>query len=163
MSDTDAFAGDSPVSNYDYNAFYVRSTNSKGFDKPVRTDFFTSFPPELTGELNALIARQVFPEYRTSQDFIRDAVVHHLHRRQEEANDPNFTRASEDFFLLEKTRLAVAAGKANEDTVITFIESLRSERDQVKRERLIELARESAEKMSSEHWRTELLRNLPVQ
>lgn len=61
---------------YDPEEFYVASTNSKGFGSSFRI----KVPPEVIGEIGALVAARVIPLYRTPADFHRDAMVHRLHQ-----------------------------------------------------------------------------------
>ncbi len=57
---------------YSPDKFYVRATDGKGHSENVQT----KISPSLLGELSAIIAAKEIPEYRTVQDFIRDAVLH---------------------------------------------------------------------------------------
>lgn len=70
------------ASTYDPEKFYVGSTNTKGFQASIRVNI----PPEVHAEIGALVASRDFPMYRTNQDFYRDAIVHHLKRRQDAAS-----------------------------------------------------------------------------
>lgn len=57
---------------YNINERYVRSTNGHDHSSQVRV----SFPPTMIGCVREVM--EVVPEYRTVEDFIRDAVVHRL-------------------------------------------------------------------------------------
>jgi hypothetical protein len=44
-------------------------------------------PPQTAGELASIVASRVFPTYRTSNDFVRDAIVHRVHDIAEMVKD----------------------------------------------------------------------------
>lgn len=60
---------------YSPDKFYTASRNKKGFTSTVRQ----SVPPEVLAHIGELVASRTVPEYRTSADFFRDAIVHRLH------------------------------------------------------------------------------------
>lgn len=62
-------------STYARDHFYVTATDSKGHSSKIRV----STPPEVKGQIAALIASKALPMYRTEEDFHRDALVHRLH------------------------------------------------------------------------------------
>lgn len=54
---------------------YNRSTDGHGHNVNLQT----RIAPDIAGEINALVASQVIPEYRTAADVVRDALVHRLY------------------------------------------------------------------------------------
>jgi hypothetical protein len=74
----------SRVTGYDPTKFYVSSTDNRGH----RSRTALSLPPDILREIHNLIELRAFPAYRQTQDFIRDAVHHHLHTRGQQLADP---------------------------------------------------------------------------
>jgi hypothetical protein len=62
-------------SEYSPDNVYNRSTDGHGHNVNLQT----RVAPDIAGEINALVASQVIPEYRTSADVVRDALVHRLY------------------------------------------------------------------------------------
>lgn len=61
---------------YDPDAIYTRSTNK--FDHS--STMHTPFPRQVISMVQAIVSSNLVPEYRTPHDFIRNAVLHQLHR-----------------------------------------------------------------------------------
>ena len=59
---------------YDPLAFYTRSEDKKGHSFHLRAPI----PKPVAGEMNALIASQTVPQYRSVGDIVRDAIYHRL-------------------------------------------------------------------------------------
>lgn len=59
---------------YNPNDFYTSGVDHRGHSSTQRV----SLPPDLAGQLAALVASRKFPHYDTVQALIRDAVVHRL-------------------------------------------------------------------------------------
>lgn len=60
---------------YSPDNFYTRATDGKGHSELVHV----KLPPHVASALAAIVQSRAVPEYRTTQDLIRDAVVHRLH------------------------------------------------------------------------------------
>jgi hypothetical protein len=75
---------------YDPNSFYPASRDKKGFGASIRI----TVPPSILGEVSALVARGIIPEYRTNHDFFRDAIVHRLHYVSDMIRDENMQRVA---------------------------------------------------------------------
>lgn len=59
---------------YSPDKFYCRSSDTHGHYRHVRVNV----PPTMAGMLESMVESGGIPEYRTSQDVIRDAIVHRL-------------------------------------------------------------------------------------
>lgn len=62
------------MSDYSPDKFYTHATDKKGHCVSIRT----AVPPNLSSEIDTLIASRKYPDYKTPQDFVRDAVFHRL-------------------------------------------------------------------------------------
>ena len=69
---------------YDIGEFYTRATDGRGHSDHLRV----RIKPEVAGEIGALVSSGMIPDYTTSQDFVRDAIVHRLRWLAEHADDP---------------------------------------------------------------------------
>lgn len=69
---------------YSIDQFYCESTDGRGHSDNHRV----RMKPQLSGEIGALVASGVIPEYSTPSSFIRDAVVHRLHWLSENLDNP---------------------------------------------------------------------------
>lgn len=70
-----SWATDAAANGYSREKFYTVSTNKKGFTSSIRVNV----PPDVLSSIGALVASKDIPDYRTLQDFLRDALVHRLH------------------------------------------------------------------------------------
>jgi len=75
MGDNDDFATSPSKDTYSKDSFYIAASDSRGHG----TKSFVNVPPQVKGEIAALLAMRAFPAYRTEADFWRDAGVHRLH------------------------------------------------------------------------------------
>ena len=73
-----------PEHDYSPARFYTRSTNQFDHSQTVQT----GFPREVMALVSKIVHAGVVPEYRSNQDFIRDAVVHRLHQVAAFLDDP---------------------------------------------------------------------------
>jgi hypothetical protein len=60
---------------YSVDSFFTRSTGPNKEPGEVK---YMKFSPTILGAIGTVVSSGVFPELRTDQDFIRDAVVHRL-------------------------------------------------------------------------------------
>lgn len=96
-------------SGYNEDDFYTRSTDGHGHQRHVRVNF----PPSVVGQIAEIIQSGRIGAYKTSQDFIRDAVVHRLHYLNEELlNDPRLKRALTA--EVRKSRMQAITAEQNE-------------------------------------------------
>lgn len=63
-----------PSRSYDPKNFYTASENKKGFSNTVKF----AIPKGILGQIQRIINSGFVPEYRSSSDFMRDAVMHRL-------------------------------------------------------------------------------------
>lgn len=75
-------------SEYSPDRVYNRSTDGHGHNINLQT----RVAPDIAGELNALVASQVMPEYRTAADVVRDALVHRLYYISKKIKDGDLER-----------------------------------------------------------------------
>lgn len=68
---------------YDRAKFYCHSTDRKGHSEPIRAPL----PPTITAKMSEIIQSKRFPDLRSVQDIIRDAVYHRLHDYAEFTED----------------------------------------------------------------------------
>ena len=83
-------------SGYDALKFYCRSTDVRGHGD----HHSVKMPPEIAREIRIFVEAGGFPQYQTAQDFIRDAIVHHLHTRSSQIGDPRIRERNERFFVM---------------------------------------------------------------
>lgn len=75
MTDEFPSSSSSPANSYDPDKVYNASRDSKGFGSSLRM----KVPPSLLSELGHVVQSGIITEYRTREDFFRDAIVHRLH------------------------------------------------------------------------------------
>lgn len=73
---------------YGKNMFYTRASDKKGHTAKLTC----KFPVNVAGEIASAVQSGKIPDYKTSQDFIRDAVIHRLHDIQGLIDDPDLER-----------------------------------------------------------------------
>jgi hypothetical protein len=66
-------------SSYSPDRFYVASADKNGHSHWLKM----RIPPAISGHISALVASGKIPQYRTVEDFYRDAVLHRLHSIEE--------------------------------------------------------------------------------
>jgi Arc/MetJ-type ribon-helix-helix transcriptional regulator len=87
-----------PADTYDPNAFYTEASDKKGRGEPINA----RIPPQIHGGIAALVQSGKIPAYQTQSDFVRDALVHHLHRMAERTNDEALRRRVSMVTLLNR-------------------------------------------------------------
>ncbi len=68
--------------------FYTQASDKKGHTAKITVQF----PVNVAGEIASAIQSGKIPEYKTAQDFVRDAVIHRLHHIQNLIDDPDLER-----------------------------------------------------------------------
>ncbi len=74
--------------NYDLDEFYTRSVDKRGHHSSA----YISIPPELSAEIQEMVASKSFPAYRTAGHFWRDASIHRLHYLAQRGENPRLAR-----------------------------------------------------------------------
>lgn len=108
--DHDATRAGLAEDNYDPSHFYIKSTDGRGHGEKMSL----TVPPEILGRIQAMIETRKFP-YRTTHDFIRDAVLHRLHQLNDVTLDPvlgEFLNQQRLAHVLEQQQLMVQQAKA---------------------------------------------------
>jgi hypothetical protein len=101
---------------YDPNKFYVRGTDVKGHGERISG----KIPPDVYGQIQQLVYSLDFPDYTMPMDFVRDAIVHHLARRQSQMGDPRLREAVESILhrlAFEEYSLKMAEDVARWDRI----------------------------------------------
>lgn len=84
MSDQRGDDGWGVTDDYDVNSFYPEGTDGRGHSD----NFRVRLKPEIAGEIAALVASGLIPEYTTPSAVIRDSIVHRLHWLSENTDNP---------------------------------------------------------------------------
>ena len=77
-----------PADVYDPDAFYTEGRDKQGGGENVQA----RVPPQIHGSIAALIQSGKIPQYRTMSDFVRNALVHQLHKDLERMDTPDQLR-----------------------------------------------------------------------
>lgn len=73
---------------YSKSMFYTQASDKKGHSAKITV----KFPVNVAGELASAVQSGKIPDYKTAQDFVRDAVIHRLHDIQGLIDDPDLER-----------------------------------------------------------------------
>lgn len=73
---------------YSPERIYTRSVDKRGFGTTLRA----KAPPEVMTEVAKIVAKEWVPEYHTTADFVRDAIIHRLHYWSERISDKQLQR-----------------------------------------------------------------------
>ena len=73
---------------YNPNGFYTQASDKKGHSAKITV----KVPVNVAGEIASAVASGRIGEYKTAQDFLRDAVIHRLHSIQPLLDDPDLER-----------------------------------------------------------------------
>ena len=80
--------GTESAKGYRRDAYYTQASDKQGHSAKTTV----KMPTNVAGEIHSLVASGKIPEYRTSVDFIRDAVIHRLHDLEGLVDDPSYSR-----------------------------------------------------------------------
>lgn len=111
---------------YSIDKFYTSSKNR--FDHRDRINL--SVLPEMLAEVQELISGKIVPDYKSFQDFTRDAIHHRMEYLRKVVNDPKWDRYVE----AERRRLVFARIEREMDSMHSDLEMFR-ERLVIARER----------------------------
>lgn len=87
-----------PADHYDPNAFYTEASDKKGRGEPINA----RIPPQIHHGIAALVQSGKIPQYETQSDFVRNALVHQLHRDAERTNSGELRRVVSMVTLLNR-------------------------------------------------------------
>lgn len=93
---------------------------------------------------------------KTLQDFVRDAVVHHLQRMFLIDKDPHWHELAEAFGRLFDVEKLAVEDQAMREAQDRWNQMIPNERDPVRRDRLIRRAREHLDEMPYGYWHDQL-------
>ncbi len=77
-----------PADAYDPDAYYTEASDKKGRGEPIQA----RVPPQIAGAIAALVQSGKIPPYQTQSDFVRNALVHQLHKDSERTQDESLRR-----------------------------------------------------------------------
>lgn len=87
-----------PADHYDPEAFYTEASDKKGRGEPINA----RIPPQIHHGIAALVQSGKIPQYETQSDFVRNALVHQLHKDAERSNSPEIRRMVNMVTLLNR-------------------------------------------------------------
>lgn len=105
--------------NYRVEEEYTRSTNRKGFGETLHV----KVPPEIAGEIAAIVASRKIGALRTTQDFVRSAIVHRLHWMAGELDDGQTHRIVQAEIAMCRTERYLEEMKSLENNLSKFKEA----------------------------------------
>jgi len=73
---------------YNPNGYYTQASDKKGHSAKITV----KVPVNIAGEISTIVQSGKISELRTTQDFVRSAVVHYLHQLQAIIDDPDLER-----------------------------------------------------------------------
>lgn len=106
---------------YSVSSFYTRSRDSTRNHASYRVNI----PEQVSGEIAALVASGKVPEYRTSGDVIRDALVHRLKWLDENLPDMNLEDAIKWEVSMNGVLKSKQSKEMEEHTVSSMVEMLK--------------------------------------
>lgn len=111
-----------PSDNYDPDAFYIEARDKNGGGEIINA----RIPPQIHGSIAALVQSGKIPQYRTQSDFIRNAIVHQLHKDLERTEDAEQMRKLSMILLMNQE---ISASREAEDyrSLMSMIESRHTE------------------------------------
>ena len=80
--------GVSTPTGYNPLAFYTQASDKQGHSAKITV----KLPVNVAGEVASAVQSGKIPDYKTTQDFLRDAVIHRLHAIQSQLDDPDLER-----------------------------------------------------------------------
>lgn len=80
------------IGGYDPEKFYTRAHDHHGHGEVLRF----KVPPDVYAQIQVLVHEDELVDYKMPADFVRDAIVHHLHRRKDQLGSPALREAVED-------------------------------------------------------------------
>lgn len=106
-----------PADNYDPNAFYTEGTDKKGMGERITV----RVPPRVVRGIAKIVQSGKIPPYETVSDFVRNAVVHQLHKDAERINDGDL-RSLVSMITLLNDEIAMAREEEDYHRIMSYIE-----------------------------------------
>lgn len=106
---------------YSQERIYTRSVDKRGFGSTVRL----KAPPEVVSEIAKIVAKDWVPEYNTTADFVRDAVIHRLHYWSERISDKQLQRVVTTERRIAMLEHSMREVESNQQMVSTFEEGFK--------------------------------------
>lgn len=98
---------------YSIDKFYTQSTDKRGHTEHIRV----GLPPGLLAKVQELVQGSQFPDYRTSQDIVRDAVYHRLHYLADQNDLPDLRHIIEQEIRMVERQALIASIERQEDAI----------------------------------------------
>ena len=106
-----------PADAYDPDAFYTEGRDKQGGGENIQS----RVPPQVHGTVAALIQSGKIPQYRTMSDFVRNAIVHQLHKDLDRLDSPDQQRRLQ-LVILMNNEIAAQRETDNYNDLISMIE-----------------------------------------
>lgn len=107
-----------PAENYDPNAFYTEGSDKKGQGERITI----RIPPRVARGISKIVQSGKIPPYETLSDFVRNAIVHQLHKDSERINDGEL-RGLVNMITLLNAEISMAREEEDYHQIINYIES----------------------------------------
>lgn len=98
------------IGGYDPEKFYTRAHDHHGHGEILRF----KVPPDVYAQIQVMVHEDELVDYTMPADFVRDAIVHHLHRRKDQLGSPRLREAVED--LMRSLGLAELVHRTKEES-----------------------------------------------
>lgn len=132
-------------SEYSRSEFYCKSRDKGGEHWPLRVHF----PEQVINAISVIVAGKEIPDYRTSSDFVRDAVVHRLHDVNEALQSKEIDYAVTSVVMLNKVERLAAEQEAEK----RMVEHWKAVFENAERVEVGELLSEAADQAKHMKWK----------
>lgn len=112
-----AMASWTPAENYDPNAFYTEGTDKKGMGERITV----RVPPRVVRGIAKIVQSGKIPPYETVSDFVRNAIVHQLHKDAERVSDGDL-RSLVSMITLLNDEISMAREEEDYHSIMNYIE-----------------------------------------
>lgn len=106
-----------PADSYNPDAFYTEATDKKGQGERISI----RIPPRVVRGIAKIIQSGKIPPYETLSDFVRNAIVHQLHKDSERMNDGELKRLVNMVALLNE-EITLAREEDDYHQIVAYIE-----------------------------------------
>lgn len=107
-----------PAESYDPNAFYTEATDKKGGGERLTV----RVPPRVARDIARIVQSGKIPPYQTTSDFVRNAIVHQLHKDAERISDDDLKNVVNQIVLLND-EIRMTREEEDYHSIIGYIEA----------------------------------------